>query len=102
MSKARNLGRIAQDTSASGTGAIDLPSGTTAERPTGSGGLIRHNSTTGLLEFFDTVANQWTGVGEFTALGGTVTTYSSGGTSYRVHTFTSSGVFQSNARLKSS
>ena len=34
----------ALDASFTGTGAIDVPSGTTAQRPTGSNGMIRYNS----------------------------------------------------------
>lgn len=34
------------------TGATILPAGTTAQRPTGSNGLIRYNSTTSQVEFY--------------------------------------------------
>ena len=38
-----------------GTGSITLPSGTTAQRPASpSIGMLRYNSTTGYLEFYDT------------------------------------------------
>jgi hypothetical protein len=73
--------------------AVKLPSGTTAQRPTGATGLIRHNTTTGLLEFWDSVNNEWVGVGDYYATGGTESTYSDGGVNYKVHTFTSSGTF---------
>ena len=73
----------------SGTGALTIPSGTTAQRPAGGAGKIRHNSSTGLLEFWDSVNNTWIGVGEFIAQGGTIV--ESGG--YRYHTFISSGTF---------
>lgn len=42
-----------------GTGALKLPVGTTAQRPTGAAGLIRQNSTTGNPEWFDTTTGTW-------------------------------------------
>ena len=36
------------------TDGIALPVGTTANRPTGSAGIIRYNATTSVLEYFDT------------------------------------------------
>ena len=36
------------------TDGIALPVGTTANRPTGSAGIIRYNNTTSVLEYFDT------------------------------------------------
>lgn len=51
----------------SGTGAIEIPQGTTAERPTGTNaeraGLIRYNTETDLIEFFNEVSNSWVTVG---------------------------------------
>lgn len=47
--------------------AITLPSGTTAQRPTGAAGLIRHNTTTGLIEYWDTTNSVWAA---FQATGG--------------------------------
>lgn len=74
-----------------GTGAVVIPSGTTAQRPAGESGAIRHNSQTGLLEYYDNVTSKWTGVGEFAAIGGNSVTEVGG---YRIHTFTSSGALQ--------
>ena len=37
---------------------VALPTGTTAQRPTGSAGLIRYNSTLGKLEYYDTAFKQ--------------------------------------------
>jgi hypothetical protein len=51
----------------SATDAIGLPVGTTANRPTGSAGQMRYNSTTGDFELYDT---GWTEI--FTTDGGTV------------------------------
>lgn len=45
--------------SGTGTGALKLPVGTTAQRPIGAAGLIRQNSTTGNPEWFDTTTAQW-------------------------------------------
>ena len=42
-----------------GTGALKLPVGTTAQRPTGATGLIRQNSTTGNPEWWDATTSQW-------------------------------------------
>ena len=42
-----------------GTGALQLPTGTTAERPTGVAGYIRANSTTGEPEWYDAVNAAW-------------------------------------------
>ena len=69
---------------------ILLPTGTTAERPTGSFGMIRANTTTNYIEYYSTEANDWIGIGAFAATGGTETQASG----YNLHTFTSSGTFQ--------
>ena len=45
--------------SGTGTGALKLPVGTTAQRPTGATGLIRQNSTTGNPEWWDVTTNLW-------------------------------------------
>lgn len=46
-----------QNANFAGTGAITLPVGTTAERPTGVNGMMRYNSNTSKIEVF--VANAW-------------------------------------------
>ena len=71
----------------SGTGALTLPSGTTAQQPTGVAGMIRFNSTSNRLEVYN--GSAWQSIGGMSATGGTITT--SGG--YRIHTFTSSDPF---------
>lgn len=72
-----------------GTASATLPSGTTAQRPTGQVGMIRYNTTLEALEMFE--GAQWVIVKSvFTATGGTITTASG----YVYHTFTSSGTFQ--------
>ena len=51
-----------------GSTALGLPSGTTAQRPIGSGGYTRYNSDTGTLEYYDALGNVWTTL----SAGGTV------------------------------
>ena len=45
--------------SGTGTGALRLPVGTTAQRPSGTTGLIRQNSTTGNPEWWDATTSSW-------------------------------------------
>ena len=45
------------DVQADSTGFFDLPTGTTAQRPTPTGGMIRFNSTLNLAEYYD--GTQW-------------------------------------------
>ena len=42
-----------------GTGALQLPVGTTAQQPTGASGLIRMNSSTGRPEWYSTAYSMW-------------------------------------------
>lgn len=44
---------------ADGTGSLSLPAGTTAERPTGSVGMIRYNTTLSALEFWNGNTSAW-------------------------------------------
>ena len=76
------------------TGYFDLPSGTTAERPgSPTVGMIRFNTTLNLVEGYH-ATDGWVALSNtFQASGGTETTYSSGGTLYKLHTFNSSGSF---------
>ena len=41
------------------TDALKLPTGTTAQRPSGASGLIRMNSTTGQPEWYDSISSSW-------------------------------------------
>ena len=69
---------------------VRLPVGTTAERPGSAAfGMIRKNSTTSYVEYYDTASTSWLGIGAFFAQGGTETTSGS----YKIHTFTSAGSF---------
>lgn len=64
MSKARNLARMVVDSSAGGTGAVNLPNGTTAQRPSSTGtGQIRYNTELGQLEWYG--ASEWQTVTKF-------------------------------------
>jgi hypothetical protein len=42
-----------------GTDALKLPTGTTAQRPTGAAGLVRMNTTTGQPEWYNTTTSTW-------------------------------------------
>jgi hypothetical protein len=70
-----------------GTDSIKIPIGTTSQRSVSpTNGMMRLNTTTGKLEYYN---SGWNSVGGVVATGGTITEV--GG--YRVHTFTSSGTF---------
>jgi len=71
----------------SGTGALTVPVGTTEQQPTGVAGMVRFNSTSNRLEVYN--GTDWQGLAEQQNTGGTIST--SGG--YKIHTFTSSGIF---------
>ena len=70
------------------TGALKIPSGTTAQQPTGVLGMIRYNTTANKLQVY--TGNSWQSLGGIIASGGTVTT----GGGYKTHTFTTSGTFE--------
>jgi hypothetical protein len=54
------LGSSAVDSaSQTGTGAVLLPSGTTAQRPTVSVASIRFNTTTSSIEYYDVNTATW-------------------------------------------
>jgi len=69
----------------SGTGALTVPSGTTAQQPTGVAGMVRFNSTLNKLQVYN--GTTWEYIGGVSATGGTITTSGE----YKIHTFTSSG-----------
>lgn len=72
-----------------GSGALTLPSGTTAEQPTGVTGMIRFNTTRNKLEYHN--GTVWTGIGEFSAIGGD---HINEVGVYKIHIFENSGTFQ--------
>ena len=49
-----------------GTGAMKLNAGTTAERPSPSNGMIRYNTTTAAMEGY--INSAWTGIGSVTSV----------------------------------
>jgi hypothetical protein len=59
--------------SANGVGAVILPAGTTAQRPSGTSGSIRYNTTTGQFEGFTTSA--WGSIGGGATGGGNDTVF---------------------------
>jgi hypothetical protein len=85
---------LLDSTSQSGSGALQIPTGTTAQRPTSpTVGMIRYNTTLNYIEEFR--QSQWLAVSNiFSAVGGTFSTYSLSGVNYGVHTFTASDTFQ--------
>ena len=74
--------------SANGVGAVILPAGTTAQRPTAATGMIRYNSTTSAYEGYNATA--WTSLGGGATGGGTDTVFVENGqtitTSYTLST----------------
>ena len=51
--------QVADSFSATGTDAIKISVGTTAQRPSGAAGLIRYNSTTGEPEWYSASGSEW-------------------------------------------
>ena len=77
----------------SGVGAMQLPTGSTADRPsTPTIGYTRYNTSINVVEAWH--PSGWVALSNvFQAVGGVETTISSGGITYKVHTFTSSANF---------
>lgn len=69
----------AYDTPSQSTGALHIPVGTTAQRPTGASGMFRMNSTTGEPEWYDTISATW--VGSIGAVQATAKAYNWNGSS---------------------
>jgi hypothetical protein len=69
----------AYDTPSQSTGALHIPVGTTAQRPTGASGMFRMNSTTGEPEWYDTLSTAW--VGSIGAVQATAKAYNWNGSS---------------------
>jgi len=83
-----------KNTTINDTGFLQLPAGTTAQRPASpSAGMVRFNTETRSTEWYDGVHGAWfpTGVVPPSATGGAVTNITQGGVGYRVHTFTTVG-----------
>lgn len=83
-----------KNTSISDTGFLQLPAGTTAQRPGSLGssaiGIIRYNTDRKSVEWYDAEYESWFSVGSVSpiATGGTVADITQGGVGYRVHSFT--------------
>jgi len=83
-----------KNTSISDTGFLQLPSGTTAQRPASAvQGQMRYNTTLNLVEIYDDETSQWVPTGKTLAeaAGGTITNITQRNVNYRVHTFSSVG-----------
>lgn len=83
-----------KNTTIDSTGFIQLPVGTSGQRPgSAQSGQIRYNSTNSLVEWYDSDYTAWFPIDSIPpiATGGTVTNITQGGVNYRVHTFTSVG-----------
>lgn len=83
-----------KDSTINDTGFLQIPTGTTGQRPgSPQPGQIRFNTTLNIVEWYDDEYNLWypTGVVPPIATGGTVTNVTVEGINYRVHTFTSVG-----------
>jgi len=83
------------DVSITSTGALTIPRGTTAQRPTNpAAGMMRYNNTEGYIETYEAILSTWIPISSFVgvlATGGTVTEVLVSGIQYRVHVFTSVG-----------
>ena len=83
---------ITGNVAVTGTGSLTVPSGTTAQKPTGVTGMIRFNMDTNRMEFYNgTSWNTLSGFNSVEATGGTVTDITDSGVKYRVHTFSTIG-----------
>jgi hypothetical protein len=75
-----------------GSGGAVLPTGTTAQQPTGVEGMVRFNTTTNKMEFYNgTFWNTISGYDSVTASGGSINDVTVGGIMYRTHTFSTVG-----------
>ncbi len=75
-------GTVSGDITMSGTGAIKVANGTTAQRPTGANGLIRYNTSVGAIEAYvqgawQTIANTSVDYGLITTAADTTFDYGS-------------------------
>jgi hypothetical protein len=83
---------LLDSTSQSGSGAIQVPVGTSVLRPaTPVAGMTRFNTTQNLLEFYDGTNWQFLGFRPIVATGGSQTDITVNGVTWRVHSFTTVG-----------
>jgi hypothetical protein len=81
-----------KNTTISDTGNLNIPSGTTAQRPaTPLQGMIRYNTTLNDTEYYD--GSVWRSISDtgIEATGGTIIDTEIGGVEYRIHQFTAIG-----------
>lgn len=81
-----------KNTTISDTGSLNLPVGTTAQRPASpSAGMIRYNTTIADTEYYD--GSAWRPIGDTNpeATGGVIVDTDIGGAPYRIHFFTVTG-----------
>jgi len=83
------------DVTITSTGALIIPRGTTAQRPTNpAAGMMRYNNDEGYIETYEAILSTWIPISTYIsvlATGGTVTEIVISGIQYRVHTFTTEG-----------
>jgi hypothetical protein len=83
-----------KNTTINDTGFLQLPQGTTEQRPASAqNGQMRFNTTFNTVEWYDGNYSTWFPVGVISpiATGGATTNITQSGINYRVHTFTSVG-----------
>jgi hypothetical protein len=83
-----------QNTTINSTGFLQLPRGTTAQRPVSpANGDVRFNTDTNIVEWYDGTYTSWFPAGVLSpiATGGTVGNITQNGKGYRTHTFTTVG-----------
>jgi hypothetical protein len=74
---------------------INLPSGTSLQRPINpQGGMIRYNTDINSIEWYNGNILLWASVTGIVATGGTITEITQNDINYRVHTFTTVGTSQ--------
>jgi hypothetical protein len=80
---------VAGEAAFNGNGALKLPVGTTAQRPTGTAGMVRQNSTTGTPEWYDAASSVWVPFSNPTPTGAPAfSAYANGGQTLSNNTFT--------------
>jgi len=80
------------NTTIGGTASIQLPSGTTAQRPASpQAGMVRYNTTIADTEYYDGTGWYRLSDSNIEASGGIITDIDIGGTPYRIHQFRTTG-----------
>ena len=85
-----------KNTTINDTGSIQLPTGSTAQRPASPvAGQVRFNTTVNIVEMYDAQNSVWIPSNKIlpVATGGTITNITQNGANYRVHQFTSTGAY---------